>query len=170
MIHRLRGMLKKGDVKHEPIDMNELIASTLRLLHSELIDRRLSVSFDNAANLPATRGRPRAIAANIAQSFGECDGRDGKCAAGPTHHFDQHRSDRRRRGRGAHLRSWYRTASVAGARGISAVFHDKEARSRPRPFYLHVDRKASWRHAFASKQCERRRERSFSASAASGLR
>ena len=55
----------------------------------------------------------------------------------------------------AHLRSWYRIASVAGARGFSAVFHDKRARSRPRPFYLHVDRKASWRHAFASKQCER---------------
>ncbi|HET9584678.1 MAG TPA: ATP-binding protein, partial [Bradyrhizobium sp.] len=51
-------MLKKGEVKHEPIDMNELIASTLRLLHSELIDRRMSVSFDNAANLPATRGDP----------------------------------------------------------------------------------------------------------------
>ena len=46
VIHRLRGMLKKGEVKHEPIDMNDLIASTLRLLHSELIDRRMSVSFD----------------------------------------------------------------------------------------------------------------------------
>jgi len=58
VIHRLRGMLKKGDVRHEPIAMNELIASTLRLLHSELIDRRIAVNFDNAANLPATRGDP----------------------------------------------------------------------------------------------------------------
>ena len=58
VIHRLHGMLKKGEVKHEPIDMNELIASTLQLLHSELIDRRMSVSFDNAAGLPATRGDP----------------------------------------------------------------------------------------------------------------
>jgi signal transduction histidine kinase len=58
VIHRLRGMLKKGDVRHESIDMNELISSTLRLLHSELIDRRMSVSFDNAADLPATRGDP----------------------------------------------------------------------------------------------------------------
>jgi C4-dicarboxylate-specific signal transduction histidine kinase len=38
--------------------MNELIASTLRLLHSELIDRRMSVSFDNASNLPTTSGDP----------------------------------------------------------------------------------------------------------------
>lgn len=39
MIHRLRGMLKKAEVKHEPIDMNEPIASNLRLLQSEIIDR-----------------------------------------------------------------------------------------------------------------------------------
>jgi C4-dicarboxylate-specific signal transduction histidine kinase len=58
VIHRLRGMLKKGEVRHEPIDMNELISSTLRLLHSELIDRRMSVNFDSAANLPAMRGDP----------------------------------------------------------------------------------------------------------------
>ena len=58
VIHRLPGMMKKGEVKHEPIDMNDLITSTLRLLHSELIDRRMSVSFDNADNLPATLGDP----------------------------------------------------------------------------------------------------------------
>jgi C4-dicarboxylate-specific signal transduction histidine kinase len=56
VIHRLRGMLKKGEVKHETIDMNELISSTLQLLHSELIDRRMSVNFENAVNLPAIRG------------------------------------------------------------------------------------------------------------------
>ena len=58
VIHRLRGMLKKGEVRHEPIDMNDLIASTLRLLHSELIDRRMSVSFDTVPNLPAVHGDP----------------------------------------------------------------------------------------------------------------
>ena len=58
VINRLRGMLKKGDVKHETIDMNDLIASTLRLLHSELIDRRMSVSFDNVPNLPTVHGDP----------------------------------------------------------------------------------------------------------------
>ena len=41
VIHRLRGLLKKGEIKYEAIDMNELIDSTLRLLHSELIDRRI---------------------------------------------------------------------------------------------------------------------------------
>jgi signal transduction histidine kinase len=58
VIHRLRGLLKKGEIKYEAIDMNELISSTLRLLHSELIDRRITVSDDKAADLPLTQGDP----------------------------------------------------------------------------------------------------------------
>lgn len=58
VIHRLRGMLKKGEVKYEPVDMNELIASTLRLLHSELIDRRISVNDEKAIDLPPAHGDP----------------------------------------------------------------------------------------------------------------
>jgi signal transduction histidine kinase/integral membrane sensor domain MASE1 len=58
VIHRLRGLLKKGEIKYEAIDMNELIGSTLRLLHSELIDRRISVSDDKAVDLPLTKGDP----------------------------------------------------------------------------------------------------------------
>jgi signal transduction histidine kinase/integral membrane sensor domain MASE1 len=58
VIHRLRVMLKKGEVRHEMISMNELISSTLQLLHSELIDRRISMTFDGVADLPATRGDP----------------------------------------------------------------------------------------------------------------
>ncbi|HET9716377.1 MAG TPA: MASE1 domain-containing protein [Pseudolabrys sp.] len=58
VIHRLRGMLKKGEIKHETIHMNELIGSTIQLLHSELIDRRMSVRFEKAVDLPTTRGDP----------------------------------------------------------------------------------------------------------------
>src|SRR5215475_1959344 len=56
VIHRLRGLLKKGEVKYEAVDMDELIASTLRLLHSELIDRRISVSREPASDLARVRG------------------------------------------------------------------------------------------------------------------
>ncbi len=58
VIHRLRGLLKKGEIKYEAIDMNELIGSTLRLLHSELIDRRIAVSDNTAVELPLTKGDP----------------------------------------------------------------------------------------------------------------
>jgi C4-dicarboxylate-specific signal transduction histidine kinase len=68
------------------------------IIASELIDRRMSVSFDNAANLPNNARRPRAIAANIAQSFGEM--RWTRCDVHwPGAFFDQHCNDQRRRGR-----------------------------------------------------------------------
>ena len=41
VIHRLRGLLKKGELAYEAVDMKELVTSTLRLLHSEIIDRRI---------------------------------------------------------------------------------------------------------------------------------
>jgi len=56
VIHRLRGLLKKGEVKYESIDMNELIASTLRLLHTELIDRRISLDREPTTDLARVRG------------------------------------------------------------------------------------------------------------------
>ena len=58
VIHRLRGMLKKGKGKFESIDMNELIASTLRLLHSELIDRRITIKDEKASDLQPAHGDP----------------------------------------------------------------------------------------------------------------
>ncbi|HME28531.1 MAG TPA: MASE1 domain-containing protein [Pseudolabrys sp.] len=58
VIHRLRGLLKKGEIKYEAVDMNELIASTLRLLHSELIDRRISINDEKNIDLPPAHGDP----------------------------------------------------------------------------------------------------------------
>jgi two-component system, LuxR family, sensor kinase FixL len=58
VIHRLRGLLKKGEVRYEAVDMNELIASTLRLLHSELIDRRISINDEKSIDLPPAHGDP----------------------------------------------------------------------------------------------------------------
>jgi two-component system, LuxR family, sensor kinase FixL len=58
VIHRLRGMMKKGEIKYEAVDMNELITSTLRLLHSELIGRRITIRDEKAIDLPPTHGDP----------------------------------------------------------------------------------------------------------------
>jgi PAS domain S-box-containing protein len=41
VIQRLRMLLKNGDDRFEPVDLNNLINSTLRLLNSELIGRRI---------------------------------------------------------------------------------------------------------------------------------
>jgi signal transduction histidine kinase len=58
VIHRLRGLLKKGEVTYEAVDMKELIASTLRLLRSEMIDRRISIRNGDNHEPAIVRGDP----------------------------------------------------------------------------------------------------------------
>ena len=90
VIHRLRGLLKKGKVSYETVDMKELITSTLRLLHSEIIDRRISIQNEDINDPAIVRGDSGTIAADTPQSFHECDGRHGRRGTGATHYFDQH--------------------------------------------------------------------------------
>jgi C4-dicarboxylate-specific signal transduction histidine kinase len=58
VIHRLRALIKKGEQKSEPVDVNELVNSTVALLNSELINRRIKVEVDLAINLPTAMGDP----------------------------------------------------------------------------------------------------------------
>jgi signal transduction histidine kinase len=58
VIARLRTLLKKGESKSEPVDLNDLLTSTIALLNSELIGRRIEVETHLAGNLPATFGDP----------------------------------------------------------------------------------------------------------------
>jgi C4-dicarboxylate-specific signal transduction histidine kinase len=58
VIHRLRNLLRKGERKNESVDLNELVKSTIALLNSELIGRRINVKTDLADSLPATSGDP----------------------------------------------------------------------------------------------------------------
>lgn len=56
VISRLRGLLRKGESKTAPIDINDLIQSTLRLLHSELIARKIRVDLALSDRLPPAWG------------------------------------------------------------------------------------------------------------------
>src|SRR5262249_48959009 len=58
VIERLRGLLKKGEHKSEAVDLNELVKSTITLLHSELIGRNIEVATDLARGLPRSWGDP----------------------------------------------------------------------------------------------------------------
>jgi PAS domain S-box-containing protein len=46
VIHRLRRLLKKGERKTEYVNINDLVRSTVSLLHSELIGRDISLRLD----------------------------------------------------------------------------------------------------------------------------
>jgi C4-dicarboxylate-specific signal transduction histidine kinase len=58
VISRVRKLLKKGESRYEAVDINELFRSTLNLLHSELISRRITVQLALAEGLPLAVGDP----------------------------------------------------------------------------------------------------------------
>lgn len=58
VILRLRGLLKKGGIRSETVDLNQLIISTNRLLHSELVARQIKLDVALAENVPAIFGDP----------------------------------------------------------------------------------------------------------------
>jgi len=56
VIQRLRALLKRDDVRHEPLDINETVGDVLRLMHSDLLHRRVEAVLDLAPNLPPVEG------------------------------------------------------------------------------------------------------------------
>jgi C4-dicarboxylate-specific signal transduction histidine kinase len=58
VISRVRRLLKKGESRFEPVDVNELFRSTLKLLHSELIGRRIKIRLDLVEHVPLALGDP----------------------------------------------------------------------------------------------------------------
>lgn len=56
VIRRLRGLLRKSEVKFEPTDLNDIVNATLHVLHTELTTRCVSVSTDLAADLALVSG------------------------------------------------------------------------------------------------------------------
>jgi signal transduction histidine kinase len=56
VIHRLRRLLKRGEVQFQPFSANEIVDEVLRLLRSEFIDRGITVHSELAANLPILQG------------------------------------------------------------------------------------------------------------------
>lgn len=58
VIHRLRRLLKKDEGPLEPVMLDELVRSSLRLLHSELVGRGVKVKVQLAERLPPSMGDP----------------------------------------------------------------------------------------------------------------
>jgi two-component system sensor kinase FixL len=56
VINRLRALLKKGEFRPQPLLINELIQSVLKLLHHELMARSLRVVLNLGPGLPPVRG------------------------------------------------------------------------------------------------------------------
>jgi PAS domain S-box-containing protein len=56
VIHRLRLLLKKGEMQRQPLDANDLVQEVLNLLHSDLVHHSVAVEVEFAARLPHIDG------------------------------------------------------------------------------------------------------------------
>jgi len=56
VIHRLRALLRKGEVRRDALDVNEIVADVLRLMRNELMNRGVVVRTELAPGLPALLG------------------------------------------------------------------------------------------------------------------
>jgi signal transduction histidine kinase len=56
MIHRLRGLIKKGDLEFAPLDLNEIVGEVAWLVRSDAVLRNVSLRLEFADDLPNVRG------------------------------------------------------------------------------------------------------------------
>jgi PAS domain S-box-containing protein len=58
VIHRLRQWLKKDDVQQHSLQINEVVHDVLKLIHSDLVNHKVTVDTELARNLPDITGDP----------------------------------------------------------------------------------------------------------------
>jgi C4-dicarboxylate-specific signal transduction histidine kinase len=56
VIQRLRSLLRKEEAQRHPLDINDVVEESLRLMRSDLLNRQMAVSTDLADVLPAVSG------------------------------------------------------------------------------------------------------------------
>jgi PAS domain S-box-containing protein len=56
IIHQLRSLLKREEIKKKPLDLNAVVSSTVEILKSEAVKNRVEVSVDLAGELPPVAG------------------------------------------------------------------------------------------------------------------
>ena len=56
VIHRLRSLLKKGEVQHQPLDVNEVVQEVLKLVRNDLVNQNFTAQTELAPDLPRLRG------------------------------------------------------------------------------------------------------------------
>jgi len=58
VIHCLRQWLKKDDVQQHSLQINEVVRDVLKLIHSDLVNQKVTVNTELARNLPTVTGDP----------------------------------------------------------------------------------------------------------------
>jgi two-component system sensor kinase FixL len=78
VIRRLRAMLKKEEVKHRRLDLNELVSDVLRLYRSDLLNRKVAIVLELAPEASEVEGDPVQIQQVLLNLLiNACDAMDG---------------------------------------------------------------------------------------------
>ena len=56
IIRRLRLLLKKGEVQHQPLNVNEVVQEVLKLVRSDLVNQNVTAQTELAPDLPVVHG------------------------------------------------------------------------------------------------------------------
>ena len=81
VIQRLRSMLRKEEAQRHPLDVNEVVEESLRLVRSDLLNRQVVVSTELAEALPAVSGdRNQLQQVLLNLMINGCDAMDGRPA------------------------------------------------------------------------------------------
>jgi len=78
IIRRLRTLLRKGEVRHRPLEVNEVVLDVLRLMRSDRLNRDVAVSSELAVDLPWVEGdrvQLQQVLVNLVMNG--CDAMDG---------------------------------------------------------------------------------------------
>ena len=79
VIRKMRGLHKKGEVRAEPLDLVETVDEVVRLLHSDLLGRGVTVSTDFEAGLPRVQAdRVQIVQVLLNLITNGCDAMDEK--------------------------------------------------------------------------------------------
>ncbi len=79
VIQRLRSMLRKEDAQRHPLDINDVVEESLRLMRSDLVNRNVVIGTDLADALPAVNGdrnQLQQVLLNLV--INGCDAMDGR--------------------------------------------------------------------------------------------
>ncbi len=155
VIHRLGRLLKKGEHQAALLNFNDLVRSTLTLLHAELVHRKIKVDLDLKPELPLISGDSVQLQQVLLNLMMNAMQAMDSTTAAHRRTLHQYARDKGRICRGPGVGLWARYCRGGARSPVSAILHDQEAWSRSWSFDLLHDRHLARRPA-ECLQCQAR--------------
>ena len=152
VIQRLRSLLRKEEAQRHPLDINDVVEESLRLMRSDLLNRHVAVSTDLAEALPAVSGdrnQLQQVLLNLV--INGCDAMDGQEA--DRRLMVRTQTTARRRRRGLRRRPGRGNTCGESRTHFRAVRDHQGDGPGLGPGNLQIDRRGTWRPPVGNQQC-----------------